>query len=145
MSIENLFGGFVIDRQEKINGIGSNPTKIGDMGNSLSRIRQKMVLPETISAQQVVDSSKELAQIEGEVELAKDIADYQGKQLDELVQLHEVNVGHAQKVMAVDQKLRQIEAQHGRSVSRYMLGAAETQASLDGYQQAYQMSAEIFE
>ncbi|WP_375511790.1 hypothetical protein [uncultured Nostoc sp.] len=145
MSIENLFGGLVNDGKSKLSGIGSNPTKIGNMGSPLSRIKEKMILPSEISAQQVINSEKDLAYMEGEVELAKDIADKQGKQLDKLLELHKVNVGFTQKVMNVDQQLRTVEAQHGRNVSRYMLGAAETQASLDGYQEAYKMSAEIFQ
>lgn len=145
MSIESLFGGLVHDGQSKLNGIGSNQvTKIGNMGNSLSRIKEKMVLPTEISASQVIKSEKDLGHMEGEVELAKDIADKHGKQLDKLLELHKINVGYTQKVMHVDQQLRSIEAGHGRAVSRYMLGAAETQAGLDGFQQAYQMSAEIF-
>jgi len=145
MSIENLFGGLVHDGHNKINGIGSNQvTKVGNMGNSLSRIKSKMVLPTEISASQVIKSEKDLGHMEGEVELAKDIADKESKQLDKLLELHKINVGYTQKVMHVDQQLRSIEGQHGRAVSRYMLGAAETQASLDGFQEAYQMSAEIF-
>ena len=145
MSIENLFGGLVDDGHNKINGIGSNQvTKIGNMGNSLSRIKQKMVLPTEISANQVIKSEKELGHMEGEVELAKNIADKQGKQLDRLLELHKINAAHTQKVMHVDQQLRSIEGQHGKAVSRYMLSAAETQANLDGYQEAYRMSAEIF-
>jgi hypothetical protein len=144
MNLEDLFGGVASEGQTKLSGIGSNPTKIGDMGSSLSRIKEKMVLPSKISGAQVIKSAKELANMEGEVELAKDIADYQSKQMDKLLQLHEVNVAHTNKVMQVDQRLRTIEAQHGRNVSRYALNAAETQASLDGYQEAYKMSAEIF-
>lgn len=144
MSIENLFGGIVNNERSQLAGIGSDPTKIGDMGKSLSRIKEKMVLPSEISANQVIKSAKELSNMEGEVEIAKDIAEYQSKQLDKLLQLHEINVAHTNKVMQVDQRLRTIEAQHGRGVARYRLGAAETQASLDGYQEAYKMSAEIF-
>ena len=46
--------------------------------------------------------------------------------------------------MKADQKLREIEAGHNQTVSRYMLGAAATQAYTDGFTEAYQMGAEIF-
>lgn len=145
MSIENLFAGLIGNEKTSLAGIRKDATSIGSMGNAIARIQKKSVLPNEISARQIIKSAEELGQLEGEVELAKDIADYRSKELDKLVQLHEVNTSFAQKVMSVDQKIRQIEASHGRGVTRYRLNAAEMQANLDGYQAAYQMSAEIFE
>ena len=46
--------------------------------------------------------------------------------------------------MKADQKLREIQSNHNQTVSKYMLGAATTQAYNDGYTEAYQMSEEIF-
>jgi hypothetical protein len=65
--------------------------------------------------------------------------------MDQLVRLHELNVQHTQKVMQVDERLRGISASHGKVVSRYQLGAAETQVNLDGFQTVYEVQAkEIF-
>lgn len=143
--MDNLFGGLVGSNKTQLAGIGADPTKIGDMGRSLTRIKAKMVLPTEISAQQVLKQAEEMGRMDAEVELAKDITDYQSKQLDKLLELHKINVGFTQKTMQVDQALRTIEAGHGKVVSKYHLGAAETQVNLDGYQQIYTVQAtEIF-
>lgn len=144
MSIEQLFGGLVPSPRGKLAGLGSDPTKIGDMGQSLSRIRDKMVLPSDISPACLLKQAEELGTVEGEVEIAKQLADTQGKQVDKLMELHRINAQYTQKMMGVDQSLRQLEANHGRQVAKYQLKAAETQASFDGYTQAYQMGAELF-
>jgi hypothetical protein len=114
------------------------------MGQSLSRIKGKMVLPSDISPACLLKQAEELGTVEGEVELAKQIADTQGKQVDKLLELHRINAQYTQKMMTVDQSLRQLEANHGRQVAKYQLKAAETQAGFDGYTQAYQMGAELF-
>ncbi|MEH2135418.1 hypothetical protein [Nostoc sp.] len=144
MSIENLFGGLTADNSSKLNGIGSDPTAVGKMGNSLGRIKEKMKLPEKINAQTVIKLEKELGKVDGEIELGRQIVQKQGQQLDKLTQLHQINSQWAETTMKVDQKVREIESTHKQKVSQYMLGASETQAYLDGYQEAYQMSAEIF-
>jgi hypothetical protein len=114
------------------------------MGQPLTRIKNKMTLPHKISSQQIIENHKELGQLEGEVELAKQIADSQEKQVQTLIKLQEINKDFSTKMMAADNKLRQIEASHARRIGQYQLGAAITQASLNGYQEAYQMSGEIF-
>ena len=145
MSIENLFGGIVPSGSGgQIQGTGGDPTKIGIMGNPKTRIKAKMVLPTEISAAQSIKQSQELGQLDAEVELAKDISAKQGQQLDKLLELQRINTDFSKKVMNVDQSLRTIEAGHGRSVAQFQLGAAETQASFDGYQQIYNMGSEIF-
>jgi CRISPR/Cas system-associated endonuclease Cas1 len=115
------------------------------MGASLTRIKETMKLPARVSAQQVLQEAKSTGEIEAQLALAKDIATSRSQQMDQLVRLHEINVQHTQKVMQVDERLRAIEANHGKAVSRYQLGAAETQVNLDGFQTIYDAQAkEIF-
>jgi len=71
----------------QIQGTGGDPTKVGIMGNAKTRIKAKMVLPTEISAAQSIKQSKELGQLDAEVELAKDISAKQGQQLDKLLEL----------------------------------------------------------
>lgn len=145
MSIENLFGGIIADSNGKLTGIGNDPTAVGNMGNSLGRIKDKMKLPEKIDAQTVIKLEKELGKVDSEIELGRQIVQKQGQQLDKLTQLHQINSQWAETTMKVDQKVREIESTHKQKVSQYVLGAAETQAYLDGYQEAYKISAEIFQ
>ena len=122
----------------------NDPTKIGTSGNPISRINSKLVLPSEIGATQVVKSRTELAKVEAEVELAKEMMDYQSKEVDELVKLQGINVAYSQKMMNVKESLAKLEAGHGRAISQFQLGSAVTQASLDGYQEIYNMGSEIF-
>jgi CRISPR/Cas system-associated endonuclease Cas1 len=115
------------------------------MGASLNRIKATMKLPAGVSAQQVLQEAKNTGEIEAQLELAKDIVASRSQQMDQLLRLHELNVQHTQKVMQVDERLRGISASHGKVVSRYQLGAAETQVNLDGFQTVYEVQAkEIF-
>jgi CRISPR/Cas system-associated endonuclease Cas1 len=125
--------------------MGADVTKIGDMGASLTRIKETMKLPAGVSAQQVLQEAKNSGEIEAQLALAKDITTSRSQQMDQLVRLHEINVQHTQKVMQVDERLRSIQADHGKAVSRYQLGAAETQVNLHGFQTVYEVQAkEIF-
>lgn len=142
--MENLFGGLVANKSGKLAGSGQNPTTIGNMGNSIARIKAKMQLPTEISAQQVLNLEKEMGQVDAELELGKQIVSSQEKLLGKAVDLHNINTQWAAVTMKADQRLREIESAHNQAVSRYMLGAATTQAYNDGYREAYQMSAEIF-
>ena len=142
--MENFFGGLVANKSGKLAGSGQNPTTIGNMGNSKARITAKMVLPTEISAQQVVNLEKEMGQVDAELELADQIISTQKKLLGKAVDLHSKNTKWAAATMEADQKLREIESSHNQTFSKYMLGAATTQAYNDGYTEAYQMGAEIF-
>nr|MDZ8061270.1 hypothetical protein [Nostoc sp. EkiNYC01] len=144
MSIENLFGGIVASNDNKLSGSGQNPTAIGNMGNSAARIKERMVLPTEISANKIIQLEKELGQMDGELELGKAIVSKQKSLLNKAVDLHNINTEWASVTMEADQRLREIESKHKQTISRYMLGAAETQAYVDGYTEAYKMSAEIF-
>lgn len=143
--MENILGGIVPAKSNKLTGIGKNATSIGDMGGSLARIHAKMQLPAEISAQQVIAQQQELGFVDGEMELAKLIVAHQEKLLNKAVDLHDMNTQWANITMKADQRLREIQAGHQQSVARYQLGAASTQAYTDGYTEAYQMSAKIFE
>lgn len=142
--MENFFGGLVANKSGKLAGSGQNPTTIGNMGNSMARVKAKMQLPTEISAQQVLNLEREMGQVDAELELADDIISTQEKLLGKAVDLHAKNTKWAAVTMKADQKLREIEAGHNQTVSRYMLGAATTQAYTDGFTEAYQMGAEIF-
>lgn len=144
--LDNIFGGLASSNNKTdLKGIGTNVTKIGDMGSSLARIKERMVLPESVSAQQVLDEAKHTGEIEAQLELARDIVTSRSQQMDQLLRLHELNVQHTQKVMQVDERLRGIEASHGKVVSKYQLGAAETQVNLNAYETVYTVQAtEIF-
>lgn len=143
--LENLFGGLAPTDKTKLTGVGADPRQVGLMGNAKARIQSKMVLPTEISANQVLKQAEELGQAEAELELAKTIADYQGKQVEQLVNLHQINSSYSEKMMQVDQRVRSIDAGHARKVSQYQLGAGETQAHLDGYRQIHDVQAtEIF-
>jgi len=144
MSVENLFGGFAGNSGGKIQGIGNDPTKVGGMGNPKSRLRAKTVLPTEISIAQVLKAKRELGQLDAEVELGKEIATTREQQVARLVELQRINTDYSKKMMSADQSVRTLEAGHARSVAQYQLGAAEIQAEFDGYQKAYEMSAEIF-
>lgn len=142
--MDNFFGGLVANKSGKLAGSGQNPTTIGNMGNSMARVKAKMQLPAEISAQQVLNLEREMGQVDAELELADDIISAQEKLLSKAVDLHAKNTKWAAVTMKADQKLREIEAGHNQTVSRYMLGAATTQAYTDGFTEAYQMGAEIF-
>ena len=143
--LNNVFAGLTPGSKTQLIGIGSDVTKIGDMGSSLSKIKQTMKLPAGVSAEQVLQEAKNTGEIEAQLALAKEIVTSRGQQLDQLVRLHEINVGHTQKVMQVDERLRTIEAAHGKAVSKYYLGAAETQVNLNAYQTVYEVEAkEVF-
>ena len=142
---DNIFAGLATQEKTQLTGMGADVTKIGDMGASLTRIKETMKLPTGVSAQQVLQEAKNTGEIEAQLALAKDIVTSRSQQMDQLVRLHEINVGHTQKVMQVDERLRSIQANHGKAVSRYQLGAAETQVNLDGFQTVYDVQAkEIF-
>lgn len=142
--MENLFGGLIPAKSNKLAGSGQNPTAIGNMGNSMARVKAKMALPSEISAQQVINQEKELGQVDAEMELAKMIMQRQEQLLNKAVDLHDVNTQWANVTMKADLKLREIESKHNQQVNRYSLGAATVQAYDDGYTEAYKMSAEIF-
>ena len=142
--MDNFFGGLVANKSGKLAGSGQNPTTIGNMGNPMARIKAKMQLPTEISAQQVLNLEKEMGQVDAELELADQIISKQKALLGKAVDLHGKNTKWAAVTMEADQKLREIESNHNQTVSKYMLGAATTQAYNDGYTEAYQMSAEIF-
>jgi CRISPR/Cas system-associated endonuclease Cas1 len=144
--LDNIFGGLASSNNKTdLKGIGTNVTKIGDMGSSLARIKERMVLPESVSAQQVLDEAKHTGEIEAQLELARDIVTSRKQQMEQLLRLHELNVQHTQNVMQVDERLRGIEAGHGKVVSKYQLGAAETQVNLNAYETVYTVQAtEIF-
>lgn len=142
--MDNFFGGLVANKSGKLAGSGQNPTTIGNMGNSMARVKAKMQLPTEISAQQVLNLEKEMGQVDAELELADQIISKQKALLNKAVDLHGKNTKWAATTMEADQKLREIESNHHQTVSKYMLGAATTQAYNDGYTEAYQMSAEIF-
>ncbi len=142
--MDNFFQGLVADRNAKLTGAGENPTVVGNIGNSLARIKQRMKLPTEISAQQVIKLEQESGKVAGELELAKAIASKQKELLNQDVQLHAINADWAATTMDADLKLRQIQGKHHQKVAQYSLGAATEQAWTDGYQEAYQMSAEIF-
>lgn len=142
---DNIFAGLATQEKTQLTGLGTDITKIGDMGASLNRIKATMKLPAGVSAQQVLQEAKNTGEIEAQLELAKDIVASRSQQMDQLLRLHELNVQHTQKVMQVDERLRGISASHGKVVSRYQLGAAETQVNLDGFQTVYEVQAkEIF-
>lgn len=142
---DNIFAGLATQEKTQLTGMGTDVTKIGDMGASLTRIKETMKLPTGVSAQQLLQEAKNTGEIEAQLALAKDIAISRSQQMDQLVRLHEINVQHTQKVMQVDERLRSIQANHGKAVSRYQLGAAETQVNLDGFQTVYDVQAkEIF-
>ena len=142
---DNIFAGLATQEKTQLTGLGTDITKIGDMGASLNRIKQTMKLPSGVSAQQVLQEAKNTGEIEAQLELAKDIVASKSQQMDQLLRLHELNIQHTQKVMQVDERLRVISANHGKAVSRYQLGAAETQVNLDGFQTVYEVQAkEIF-
>jgi hypothetical protein len=142
--MENFFGGLVADKSGKLAGSGQNPTAIGNMGNSMARVKAKMKLPTEISAQQVVNLEREMGQVDAELQLADDIISTQEKLLGKAVDLHAKNTKWAAVTMKADQKLREIESGHNQTVAQYMLGAATTQAYVDGFTEAYQVSVEIF-
>jgi CRISPR/Cas system-associated endonuclease Cas1 len=144
--LDNVFKGLApSSNKTDLKGIGTNVTKIGDMGSSLARIKERMILPESVSAQQVLNEAKHTGEIEAQLELARDIVTSRKQQMEQLLRLHELNVQHTQNVMQVDERLRGIEAGHGKVVSRYQLGAAETQIRLTAYEDVYTtQAAEIF-
>ncbi|MFM6155650.1 MAG: hypothetical protein ACKPE3_22080 [Sphaerospermopsis kisseleviana] len=142
--MENFFGGLVASKSGKLAGSGENPTAIANMGNSMARVKQGMKLPAEISAQQVINLEEEAGRVDGELELAKMIVQRKKQILNKNIDLHGVNTEWSAVTMEADQRMREIESKHNQLVSRYMLGAATTQAYTDGYTEAYQMSAEIF-
>ena len=141
----NLFGGLVAGESSKLTGSGQNPTAIGNLGNSMARIKDKMQLPVEISAAKVIQLEQEMGQITGEMELADQIISAQEKLLNDAITLHSKNTKWAAVTMKADQRLRELESQHKQQIATYSLGAAKTQAFVDGYTGAYQMSAEIFQ
>lgn len=143
--MDNLFGGLVAGKTSKLAGSGQNPTAIGNLGNSMTRVKEKMHLPVEISAAKVIQLEEEMGQVTGEMELADQIISAQEKLLNDAITLHGKNTKWASITMKADQKLREIELQHQQQIATYSLGAAKTQAYVDGYTGAYQMSAEIFQ
>lgn len=144
--LDNIFQGLVPTDKTQLTGInGGDITKIGDMGGSLQRIKERMKLPKSVSAQQVLEEAKHTGEIEAQLALAQEIVNSRGQELDQLVRLHEINVKHTQKVMQVDERLRTIQAGHSKAVARYQLGAAETQVNLGAFETVYDVQArEIF-
>ena len=143
--MDNLFGGLVAGKSSKLTGSGQNPTAIGNLGNSMARVKDKMQLPVEISAAKVIQLEQEMGQTAGEMELAEQIISAQEKLLNDAITLHGKNTDWAAITMRADQKLREIESKHHQQIATYSLGAAKTQAYVDGYTGAYQMSAEIFQ
>lgn len=143
--MENFFGGLLADKSSKLAGSGQNPTAIGNMGNSMARVKQRMTLPTEISAQQVIKQNQDLGKDDAEMELGREIISNQEKLLTNAVKLHQMNTEWSAKTMKADLELRRIEAEHKQSVARYSLNAATEQAYTDGFTTAYQMSAEIFD
>lgn len=141
--LDNILQGLVPTGKTQLTGInGGDITKIGDMGDSLQRIKQRMKLPKSVSAQQVLEEAEHTGKIEAQLALAQEIVNSRGRELDQLVRLHEINVKHTQKLMQVDERLRTIQAEHGKTVARYQLGAAETQVNLGAFETVYDVQAE---
>jgi hypothetical protein len=111
----------------------------------MARVKDKMQLPVEISAAKVIQLEQEMGQTAGEMELASQIISAQEKLLNDAITLHGKNTDWAAITMRADQKLREIESKHQQQIATYSLGAAKTQAYVDGYTGAYQMSAEIFQ
>ena len=143
--MDNLFGGLIADKSSKLSGVGQSPIAIGDMGGSMGRIHAKFNLPTEISASEVIKQEKEIGRVEAEMELAKTIAKNQEQLLNKAIDLHNINTQWATTKMKADIKLREMQQGHATEVARYQLGASTTQAYTDGYTEAYQMSAEIFQ
>lgn len=143
--MENLFGGLVASKSSKLTGTGQNPITIGNMGNSMARIHAKFELPTEISPKEVIRQEKEIGQVDAEMELSKIIVKNQEQLLNKAIDLHNINTQWAVTKMKADLKLREMQSGHATEVARYQLGAATTQAYTDGYTEAYQMSAEIFQ
>ena len=140
---DNILQGLVPTGKTQLTGInGGDITKIGDMGGSLQRIKERMKLPKSVSAQQVLEEAKHTGEIEAQLALAQEIVNSRGQELDQLVRLHEINAKHTQKVMQVDERLRAIQAGHSKTVARYQLGAAETQVNLGAFETVYDVQAE---
>ena len=79
------------------------------------------------------------------MELGKTIVKNQEQLLNKAIDLHNINTQWAVTKMKADLKLREMQSGHATEVARYQLGAATTQAYTDGYTEAYQMSAGIFQ
>ena len=79
--MDNFFVGLVANKSGKLAGSGQNPTTIGNMGNSMARVKAKMQLPTEISAQQVLNLEREMGQVDAELELGKQIVSSQEKLL----------------------------------------------------------------
>lgn len=142
--MENFFGGFLADKSDRLSGSGQNPTAIGNLGNSMTRVKAKMHLPTEISTQTVLNLEKEKGQMAAELELMDQIISSSEKLLGDSVEMHKKNTKWASVTMRADQQLREIESAHGKEVGRYQLGASKTQADYDGYTTIYAQSSEIF-
>lgn len=143
--LENLFGGLASTEKTRLSGIGADPTKVGIMGNPITRIQAKNQLPTEISSNQLLKSAKEAGEVEAELEIAQDIVKYEQATVGKLGQLDDLNLNHSKFMMKADSARRNAQAMHGREVSRYSLNSAETQVNLDGFQTVYDAQAtEIF-
>ena len=143
--LENLLGGIVPTDKSRLSGIGADPTKVGIMGNAMTRIQAKNQLPTEISPNQLLKSARESGAMDGELEIAQEIVKYEQGIVGKLAQLDELNLNHSKFMMKTDIARRVAQANHAKEVSRYGLNAAETQVNLDGFQQIYDVQAtEIF-
>lgn len=143
--LENLFGGIAPTDKSRLSGIGADPTKVGIMGDAMTRIQAKNQLPTEISPNQLLKSARESGAMDGELEIAQEIVKYEQGIVGKLAQLDELNLNHSKFMMKADIARRVAQANHSKEVSRYGLNAAETQVNLDGFQQIYDVQAtEIF-
>jgi hypothetical protein len=143
--LENLFGGIAPTDKSRLSGIGADPTKVGIMGDAMTRIQAKNQLPTEISPNQLLKSARESGAMDGELEIAQEIVKYEQGIVGKLAQLDELNLNHSKFMMKTDIARRVAQANHAKEVSRYGLNAAETQVNLDGFQQIYDVQAtEIF-
>jgi hypothetical protein len=143
--LENLFGGIAPTDKSRLSGIGADPTKVGIMGDAMTRIQAKNQLPTEISPNQLLKSARESGAMDGELEIAQEIVKYEQGIVGKLAQLDELNLNHSKFMMKTDIGRRVAQANHAKEVSRYGLNAAETQVNLDGFQQIYDVQAtEIF-
>ena len=143
--LENLFGGIAPTDKSRLSGIGADPTKVGIMGDAMTRIQAKNQLLTEISPNQLLKSARESGAMDGELEIAQEIVKYEQGIVGKLAQLDELNLNHSKFMMKTDIARRVAQANHAKEVSRYGLNAAETQVNLDGFQQIYDVQAtEIF-
>jgi hypothetical protein len=136
-----IFGGLVPTNKAKLSGFSGEPTKVGNMGDPLTKIKAKTLLPSEISTKQVLKSAKQVGEMEATLELAKNIAKHEQSVVSALEKIHDVNLSHSKFMMETDLRRRNAQAVHGKDVSRHSLNAAEAQIDLEGFQAIYDVQA----